>query len=474
MRHPHKVLAAILFSMAQQPQFTPFYAEPSRPQFHFTAKKGWINDPNGLVYFSGEYHLFFQHNPYGTDWGNMTWGHAVSKDLVHWTQLDDAIEPDKMGMIFSGSAVVDEHNTSGFGKDGLAPMVCIYTAAGGASKASAGAQFTQCLAYSLDGRTFTKYKGNPVLPHQIVNNRDPKVIWYAPTKRWIMALYLDGHTYGFFSSPDLKHWSKLSEVTIPDAAECPDFFELPLDGDATRRKWVFWTAPGIYLVGTFDGATFKPETAPLKSNWGNTSYAAQTFFNDPKRRQVQIAWLQGSDFSDVFWNQQLGIPTELTLHTTPQGPRLFFAPVEELASLRKSALSTTTTPNEGEYRYASETGLFDVDLAFNPGPTGKLDFTVNGVDITYNAAKKQLTAFDTIHEKTVVVPLPPIDGLVQLRFFIDRASIEIFGQNGLVYMPFVTYPGHGSDQFLDLRAEGDGWRVDHMHVFELGSSWPGS
>ena len=456
--------------MTGLPQFTPFYAEPSRPQFHFTAKKGWLNDPNGLAYYNGLYHLFFQHNPFGTDWGNMTWGHAISKDLVRWHQLDEAIEPDKLGTIFSGSAVVDEQNTSGFGAEGKPPLVCIYTAAGGTSKESAGQRFTQCLAYSLDGTTFTKFAGNPALPHQIVNNRDPKVIWYAPAKRWIMALYLDGHRYGFFGSPDLKSWSKLSEIEIAGAAECPDFFELPLDGKAP--KWVFWTAPGLYRVGSFDGTTFSPETPALKSNWGNTSYAAQTFFNDPKGRRIQIAWLQGSNFADALWNQQMGIPTELSLHTTPDGPRLYFNPVKELESLRTAQLSSTTTPNEGEYRYATESGLFDVDLAFRPGSTGKMDFTINGSDIIYDADKQELHAFDTIADRARIVPLPPIAGAVHLRFLIDRASIEIFGQDGLVYMPFVTFPGHGADQFLDLKASGKDWHVEHLKVFALGSSWP--
>jgi len=448
----------------------PFYSEPSRPQFHFTAKKGWINDPNGLVYFNGQYHLFFQHNPWGTEWGNMTWGHAVSKDLVRWTQLDDAIEPDKLGTIFSGSAVVDENNTSGLGEPGKPALVCIYTAAGGTSKESAGRHFTQCLAYSLDGVTFTKYAGNPVLPHQVVNNRDPKVIWYEPTKSWIMALYLDGHRFGFFGSPDLKTWTKLSEVEVAEAAECPDFFPLPLDGDASKTKWILWTAPGLYRIGSFDGATFKPESAALRSNFGNTSYAAQTYFNDPKGRRIQLAWLQGSDFPNALWNQQLGIPTELTLHTTPDGPRLFINPAEEMNKLRASALSTTTTPNQGEYRYAAESGLFDVDMAFKPGD-GYFKFTVNGTDISYSAEKKQLSTFDPKAERNRTIELTPIQGEIHLRFFIDRASIEIFGQDGLIYMPFVTYPGHGDDPYLDLKAEGKGWTMLKMDVHALASSW---
>lgn len=456
--------------MSATPQLTPFYAEPARPQIHFTAKKGWLNDPNGLVFFGGKYHLFFQHNPFGTEWGNMTWGHAVSTDLVRWTQLDDAIEPDKMGTIFSGSAVFDHDNTSGFGAPGKPPMVCIYTAAGGTSTESKGQPFTQCLAYSTDGTTFTKYAGNPVIPHIVVENRDPKVIWYAPTKKWIMALYLDGHKYGLFSSPDLKTWTKLSELNIPGAAECPDFFEMPVEGEKSNRKWVFWTAPGIYLVGSFDGTTFTPETKPLWLTWADmryTSYASQTYFNDPKGRRVQIAWLQGSDFPNVFWNQQMGIPTELTLRNTADGPRIFTNPVKEVDTLRHSSLSSTTTPNEGEYRYVSENGLFDVDLVFNPGTTGKLDFSYGGITLKYTAEDQVFTAFDK------KVHLPPINGRVHLRFLIDRASIEIFGQDGLVYMPFVAHPGNGPDQFLDLKADGAGWHVQHIQVYDMNSSWFG-
>jgi len=185
--------------------------------------KNWTNDPNGLVYYKGEYHLFFQHNPTGINWGNMTWGHAVSKDLVHWAQLDNAIERDKLGTIFSGSAVVDWENTSGFGSADEKALVCIYTAAGGSSPESSGQPFTQCIAYSTDGRKFTKYDKNPVLGNIIGGNRDPKVIWYAGEKKWVMALFIDGDTYAIFESKDLKSWTKLQDIKFPGHGEYPDF-----------------------------------------------------------------------------------------------------------------------------------------------------------------------------------------------------------------------------------------------------------
>jgi hypothetical protein len=211
------------------------YRERLRPQFHFSSRRGWNNDPNGLVYYRGEYHLFYQHNPYGWEWGNMHWGHAVSRDLLHWNELGDALAPDALGPMFSGSAVVDWNNTSRFGKDGQPPLVLCYTAAGRPT--------VQCLAYSNDGRTFTKYSGNPIVPQITPGNRDPKVIWHAPTGCWVMVLYVglpdpmrpaekgrpaQRHTIHFLTSPDLKVWTIRSQVE--GFYECPDFFELPVEG----------------------------------------------------------------------------------------------------------------------------------------------------------------------------------------------------------------------------------------------------
>ena len=212
------------------------YREPLRGQLHFSSRRGWNNDPNGLAFYNGEYHLFYQHNPYGWAWANMHWGHAVSRDLVRWEELDDVIAPDDFGPMFSGSAVVDWNNTSGFGKDGQPAFVLIYTAAGRPT--------VQCIAYSTDGRHFTKFSGNPVVKQITSGNRDPKVFWHEPTRKWVMVLYVGlpekKHTIHFFTSPNLRDWS-LASVTEAGADggkflfECPDFFELPVDGDEFDR-----------------------------------------------------------------------------------------------------------------------------------------------------------------------------------------------------------------------------------------------
>ena len=203
------------------------YSEKFRPQFHFTPAQGWTNDPNGLILYKGEYHLFFQHNPFGTEWGNMTWGHAISRDLVHWKQLPNALEPDPRGTIFSGSGVVDENNTAGLEAGEEKTLIVFYTAAGGTSPESKGQPFTQSMAYSSDrGRHWTKFAGNPVVPHMAGENRDPKVVWHAPSQQWIMVLYLEGATFRFLASPNSKSWTVLHDITVPGCEECPDFFEM--------------------------------------------------------------------------------------------------------------------------------------------------------------------------------------------------------------------------------------------------------
>src|SRR5690606_29123867 len=305
------------------------YREPLRGQFHFSPRHGWNNDPNGLAYYNGEYHLFFQHNPYGTGWGNMHWGHAVSTDLVHWKELGIALYPDTLGTMFSGGAVVDSINSSGLGS--RPPLVLFYTAA--------ERSWTQGLAYTADGRTFHKL-GMPILEKITDGNRDPKVIWHELTKRGVMVHYgtepEDKHAMHFFKSADLKSWTFASKVLGGKGNdrylfECPEFFELPVSGDPGVKKWVLIGANSQYAIGTFDGQRFIPEDERLFSQHGRDYYAAQTFSNEPLGRRIEIGWWRTHTVGgNGSFNQSMSIPMELSLRQTESGIRLFRSPVDEL------------------------------------------------------------------------------------------------------------------------------------------------
>jgi len=445
------------------------YRETWRPQFHFSPKRGWANDPNGLVCYKGEYHLFFQHNPFGVNWGNMTWGHAISKDLVHWEQLPDAIEPDGLGTIFSGSAVVDHENTTGFQTGREKPLVAIYTAAGGTSPESQGQPFTQCIAYSNDrGRTWTKYAKNPVLPHIIGSNRDPKVVWHAPTRRWIMALFLDGNDYGFFSSLDLKEWKHLHNITVPGCSECPDFFEMPVDGNSQNRRWVWTAADGRYLVGTFDGQRFTPEGDLKQTDYGANCYAVQTYSDIPpsEGRRIQIAWMAGGTYPEMPFNQQMSFPCEMRLKTFPEGVRLCRWPVKEIESLYEKAyrwrnliLKPGKNPLSG-----IEGDLFDIEAEFEVKDADEFGFRIRGEPVRYRGKEKSLSCLG----KTA--PLEPQNSRISLRVLVDRTSLEAFGNGGRVSMTSCFLP-KAEAQGLEVYASGGTVRVISLKVHSLRSAW---
>jgi len=446
------------------------YRERLRPQFHFSTRRGWTNDPNGLVYYEGEYHLCYQHNPYGVKSGNLHWGHAVSEDLVHWQELRDALLPDDLGLIFSGSAVVDWENTAGFQAGREKALVAIYTAAGDLTPASKGRPFTQCLAYSTDrGRTWTKHEGNPVLGHLMGGNRDPKVIWHAPTRKWVMALFLDPPddrpNYALFGSPDLKQWTRLCDIKLP-CTECPDFFELPVDGDPANRKWVFWGADGHYLVGSFDGSAFTPEAEPRRAYEGN-AYAAQTFSDLPARdgRRVQIAWLVG-DLPGMPFNHQMTFPVELTLRTTEDGVRLFSCPVKEIELLRAGQQEWRGLALDSEEQALDQVSgdLLDISAEFAVGSAAEVGLTVRGIPVAYDARAQQLSCQGRSS------PLKPVDGKVSVRILLDRASVEVFGNDGRASLPIAVIPPDDST-LLAVFAKGGSARIEEMTAWELRPIW---
>ena len=448
------------------------YREPLRGQFHFSSRRGWNNDPNGLVFFNGEYHLFYQHNPYGWLHGNMHWGHAVSRDLVHWEEIGDAIAPDELGTISSGSAVVDWKNTSGFGKDGKPPLVLIYTAAGKPS--------TPCITSSTDGRHFTKFSGNPIVKRiGEGRNSDPKVLWHEPTKQWVMLLYIDlpgrQHTVHFLTSPNLRDWT-LASITKGEVAqrhflfECPDFFELPIDGDVSKKKWVLTSANHEYAIGIFDGAKFTAETQKLPGNRGNKGfYAAQTFNDIPASdgRRIQIGWFKSATPGMPF-NQSMTIPLEVKLTTTAEGPRQTWTPVKELESLRAKLHrvgSLTLQPGQANPLDKVRAELIELRAEFEPGATSVVHFNVRGVPVSYDAAKQELTV------NGLRAPSPLRDGKQRLTIFCDRTGLEVFASDGLTYVPMPVIPDAHIIR-IEVGVAGTPVKFNSLDIYELKSAWP--
>jgi len=458
------------------------YDETYRPQFHFTARNNWLNDPNGLVFYKDEYHLFFQHNPSGINWGNMTWGHAVSTDLVHWAQIEHALLPDKLGTMFSGSAVIDWENTSGFQTGVEKPLVCIYTAAGGTSPESKGAPFTQCIAYSNDrGRTFTKWSGNPALKNISADDRDPKVFWHAPTKRWVMALYVpvkdaekksaDGkpvmvQTIQFHASPNLKEWTFLRQ--LDGFFECPDIFELPVDGDRRNTRWVIFGANGEYLIGRFDGTTFTKESGKHKGDYGKNFYAAQTYSDIPESdgRRILIGWMNGGKYPGMPFNQQMAFPCELTLRSTPEGIRMFKWPVKEIETL--GVLERGVIVGGGGYGFEPLTlddDLIDLSAEFEPAAGGEITFTIRGHKFSWSAKDGKFTGLERS------MPLVPVNGRVKFRLLVDRTSVEIFGNDGVAVMSSCLL-SKGPNRAETLSIAGRSSKLASFRARELKSAWP--
>lgn len=434
------------------------YEEPLRGQFHFSPRRGWTNDPNGLVLFKGEYHLFFQHNPYGWGWGNMHWGHAVSKDLVHWMELPIALFPDPSGTMFSGSAVVDWKNTSGLAQGGEPPMILLYTAA--------GSPFTQGLAYSQDGRRFNKWQRNPIVGQIDNADRDPKVFWHEPTKRWVMVLYLEipgRPTLQILTSPNLKSWTLTSR--LEGYHECPDLFELPVKGQDGVSKWVITGANSDYQVGGFDGRVFTPETPILKGHQGRGFYAAQTFSDVPGRR-IQIGWFQ-TETKGMPFNQSMSLPLELSLVQTESGPRLVWTPVKEIQVLRSASKrmgSFDLEPGFPNPLAGESVELLEIEAEFTPSPDSLAVLTARGVPISYDAGQEILTVGD------LSAPAPLVNGRQSLRVFCDRNGLEVFASGGRTFVPW-PYPPQASHRQASFELRRGRIIVHGLNLHHLRSAW---
>ena len=385
-----------------------------RPSYHFTPLYGWMNDPNGMVYKDGEYHLYFQYNPYGSKWGNMHWGHAVSRDLIHWEHLDPAIARDPVGHIFSGSSVVDKKNTAGFGKDAI---IAIYT------NNSVNHDEVQCIAYSNDnGRTFTKYEGNPVLtPFEGLKDfRDPKVFWYEKDKCWFMIVSADKETR-FYKSKNLKKWDYVSAFgnglgQQPCQYECPDFFQLPVNGDEKNKKWVmtmninpgcwFGGSATEYFVGDFDGKNFTcPDANEVKwLDWGKDHYATVTFSNTGSR-VLAITWMSNWQYANLTPFKQNrganGLPRELKLYEKNGKYYISEDVAPEALALRKSTKELGSQTVEGEKAFAGATsgmeGAFEIEADVTADANG-----IAGIELYNNKRERTLIYIDMKEGKVVM------------------------------------------------------------------------
>ncbi len=469
-----------------------------RPLYHFSPQANWVNDPNGLVYYRGEYHLFYQYHPDSSIWGPMHWGHAVSKDLMNWQELPVALYPDEHGTIFSGSAVIDWKNTTGFGEE---TMVAIFTH-------DQKDRQVQSLAYSTDcGRTWTKYAGNPVLlpPDGLRDFRDPKVFWYAENGQahWVMVLAAH-NAIRFFTSPDLIHWTLASIFGETHGAhtgvwETPDLFKLPVV-DSSECRWVLTAGIGHggpggnsgmqYFVGQFDGVAFtseNPEETILWADFGADYYAAQSWSDEPTGRRLMIGWQNNWQYARVIptttWRGVFSLPREVLLKKTREGIRLFQQPAAEVLSQRGECCSFhdvfvipgtnllghlhgDTFEINAVFQTNSQAECFGFRLRVGDGEQTTVGYNLTNQEVFVDRLNSGQTNFEKGFARIHSARLEPIDGIIRLQIFLDRSCIEVFGNDGEVTIADTIFPDAQSQE-IELFAQGGEVLLRQLDVYEM-------
>lgn len=448
----------ICFEKADKIQFD--YDGKYRPSVHFTASKGWINDPNGLVYYGGRYLMYFQHNPVATTWENMHWGGAVSDDLIHWEEIGDVLFPDKDGTMFSGCAIIDKKNLTGLQRGNEPAILYFYTSAGNTSETSKGKPFTQCLAYSNDGgKTLIKYDKNPIIKNIIKENRDPKVIYCEPDDSYIMVLFLDSHSFAILKSKNLLDWSQIQEITLPDDGECPDFYPLCADGDSKNIKWIFSAASDRYYIGSFDGNKFIIETEQKRLNFGNASYAAQSWSDIPNGRRVRTAFASFVIPNNPF-GSCLNIPQNMTIKTINGEPYLSALPVKEFETLYKNRDVKTDVVINSDMPFIKSIQSKACDISVSASAEKSFSLELFGLKISFNADDKILQCLDKS------APLKCENGTVDLRIIFDTLYTEIFADFGTVFMG-MTYIADSNLNSLSIKSKNA--IIHNISVCELNS-----
>jgi fructan beta-fructosidase len=477
-----------------------------RPAYHFSPPTNWTNDPNGLIFLNGEFNLYYQHNPFENKWGHMSWGHAVSKDLVNWKNLPVAIpevvNKDTTTWIYSGSAVLDKNNTSGFGINGKAPLVAIFTADQPKQKKE-----SQFIAYSNDnGISYKLYAKNPVIDLNKKDFRDPNVFWYEPTHQWIMTVALvDEHMVRIYGSKNLKDWTKLSDFGpagyTKNGWECPSLLPLTVDNDPAKIKWALFVSCGgdhgplmQYYVGDFDGVTFKninPDDKVLTVDYGDAFYAAIAWRDAPQNKKILVGWLQNGRPETYPWKGQMAIPHDLLLKTTGDGLRLYQPPTTIISSnlakhanggpLVKTDLVINAQANElsANGRFNSNANWIDAEIKLNDAEKVGFNLAVKKgsnkkIIVGYDVAKQQLyidcsgTEGKNKSPENLVLtaPMIAVNGVIRIQVLLDRSSLEAFGNDGEKVISTMVYPDADATG-VSVFAEGSA-TIKKLKVWDLG------
>ncbi len=477
-----------------------------KPAYHFSPDSNWMNDPNGLVFHNGEYHLFYQYNPFGNKWGHMSWAHAVSKDLLHWKGLPIALYEEKntkdsdTTMIFSGSAVIDSNNTSGLGINGKGPMVAIYTSHVHNNLLPVAQH--QSIAYSNDnGVTWTRYAGNPVLDIKSIEFRDPKVFWYTPQQKWVMVVSKpDEHETWFYQSKNLKEWSFMSKWgKSGDTArvwECPDLIELPVVG-TNETKWILFSSAGHpqkpyvgmqYFVGDFDGTKFSPDhefKEPVYLDFGKDFYAAVSYNNAPNNRKIIVGWLNNWEYANDIptgdkWRGAYAVPRELSIVKDEKGYRLIQKPVSEFDAARKEVFSLSNKNVDSTFDLTYKGDSYELELTIDPGKAKNAGVRVlksegESTIIKYDVGLNQLSLdrthsgnvsfnpkFPSIEKATVILK----NGMLHLRILVDKSVVEIFANGGETTITDLVFPTKQMG-LIQLFSEGGNATFKEVKVYTI-------
>ena len=495
--------AGIFFTLiaCSEMKQTGYYQEEHRPQFHFSPDSMWMNDPNGMVYFEGEYHLFYQYHPYSTVWGPMHWGHAISRDLVKWEHLPIALYPDSLGTIFSGSAVIDWDNSSGLGDGEIPPMVAIYTNHSHEGEDAGILTYqNQSIAYSIDkGRSWTKYEKNPVLVNPGIKDfRDPKVIWHQQSERWIMALAVQDRIH-FYSSSDLLEWEFISEFGAEEGAhggvwECPDLF--PLQDQDGHEHWVLLVSIGDggpnggsatqYFVGSFDGESFSPYDSTIRwIDWGKDNYAGVTWSDVPENdgRRIFMGWMSNWQYARQVptekWRSAMTLPRKLELVNQDSAYFLKSPPVEEVANLIAEKVYTeVSTINGGQSLEAAIPSLSQISMELSTDDLNNVilielgagedlvSIEIEGPGVTINRDRSGIVDFNKEfigdHAGFGVNPITRID------IYLDKSSVEVFANHGELVMTETIFP---NAEISELKVSPQKTINLTTNIYQLKSTW---